>query len=289
MTQIISQLLQTATKQLSTANIDSAALDARLLLQHVLQQPHEYLITHHDQMLGDDDITAFEKLLARRLTHEPIAYLLGYQDFWKDRFLVSPDTLIPRADSETLIEGCVKLMPDRERKHQILDLGTGSGCLLLSLLREYEHAQGTGIDRSDGALSIARKNAERLDLNHRTQFLSGDMCDETTLPESPEIFDIIACNPPYICMSAIEGLQEDVKNFEPLCALDGGMQGLNFYKSVFNWLPRKTHTHSVALFEVGHDQARDVAALANQHKLNTVEIFKDIAGHQRIVAVMNAS
>lgn len=283
----IKQHLVKAADRLASAGIETASLDARLLLQHALQQSHEYILMHEAQPLAKDVAAIFSALLARREQHEPLAYIVGKQAFWKDAFHVSADVLIPRADSETLIEACLQLRPEKDAAYHILDLGTGSGCLALSLLREYKNAQAMAIDKSENALFMAKKNAKSLKLDSRVQFFHADMCDEKTLPVTPALFDIIIANPPYICSDEIKKLQKNVREFEPLCALDGGMQGLNFYFDVFKWLPKRMHALSLALFEVGHDQAMDVEALAKQNNYAYVKQFNDLAGIARVVACAN--
>jgi release factor glutamine methyltransferase len=274
--------------KLENAGIETAALDARLLLQHALKKPHEYLISYSDMPLSPSTTAHCDGFIDRRLKREPVAYITNIQDFWKDPFHVTPNVLIPRGDSETLIETCLKLLPDHAQKYRILDLGTGSGCLLLSLLREYKNAQGFGMDISEAALKIARKNAQNLALNNRASFLCANMRDEVSLQNAPDTwpdkYDIIVCNPPYISDSDMASLSDNVKNFEPHCALAGGLQGLNFYIDLFKWLPKHMHAFSVALLEVGYDQADEVKALAQQNKYGYVEKFYDLAKIARVIA-----
>ena len=280
----LQQSLITATTQLTQAGIDTAALDARLLFQHVLQVPSEWLVAHAYAPLSEQQHANYERVISRRADHEPVPYILGYKDFWKDRFAVTPDTLIPRADSETLIEAALKIYQHKPAPRTILDLGTGSGCLLLSLLREFENARGMGVDISEGALRVARANAHSLGLSHRCDFFLADMTDESTLPETPRHVDTIISNPPYISSGEIANLAISVRDFEPRSALDGGMQGLNFYAALFNWLPKRMHDSSVVLFEVGQGQAPDVVALAAHDSTRNTQTYNDMASVARVVA-----
>lgn len=285
--QVKSALVQ-ATQKLVRAGLESATLDARVLLQHVLSVTAEWLVANHARALDAEMLAKFDAVILRRCAHEPVAYITGMQDFWKDRFSVSRDTLIPRADSETMIEAACALIKGREAPRTILDLGTGSGCLLLSLLREFPAAEGVGIDISAGALNVAKHNTKLLSLDARSTFLLGDMRDNSSLPESPQHYDIIVSNPPYIPSDDIAFLARDVKDFEPRLALDGDSDGLNFYRSLFKWLPKRMHASSVCLLEVGHDQAQDVTALAHGAKLGRTQTFQDLAGMHRVVCVQTA-
>ena len=276
--------LARATQQLSLTGSDTAALDARVLLQHALGVSREWLIGHGDAALSNAQEECFSALVARREAHEPIAYIMGKESFWKDTFIVTPDTLIPRGDSETLIEAVLTMLPDTSEPLRVLDLGTGTGCLLLSILREYKNATGIGVDIYEPTRAVAARNAQALGLAARAQFVLGDMNDETTLPRTPERFDLIISNPPYIRSADMRGLQRDVIAHEPHRALDGGDDGLNFYVNLFKWLPKRMAPSSVAMFEVGHDQAADVSTLATQNGWSTTRTFHDLASIARVVA-----
>lgn len=276
--------LARATRTFAEAGIETPALDARLLLQHTMRVPTEWLIAHGDDTLSAHDLSTFELLTARRAAHEPLAYITGEKAFWKDTFFVTPDTLIPRGDSETLIEAALAVFPDTAAPLRILDLGTGTGCLLLSLLREYQHATGTGIDIHAATRDVAARNAERLGLRARAQFHLGDMNDDATLPATPESFDLIISNPPYIRSTDMACLPRDVRDHEPHRALDGGDDGLNFYVNLFKWLPKRMQPSSVVMFEVGHDQALDITALAVRRGFSDTRTFHDLSSVARVVA-----
>ncbi|MDX2072856.1 MAG: HemK/PrmC family methyltransferase, partial [Alphaproteobacteria bacterium] len=186
-------VLSRASQQLAQRDIASAALDARLLLQHVMQVTHEWLVQHDNGQMSAEHGARFEALLARRAQHEPMAHLLGTRAFWKDSFIVSPDTLIPRPDSETVIEALLKFRPDTNAPLNILELGLGTGCLLFSALREYPNARGVGVDISEAALQIAKQNCQALSLTQRVNFFHGSWCE--ALPEALR-FDVVISNPP---------------------------------------------------------------------------------------------
>ena len=165
----INAALRDASAQLTTTS-DTPELDARLLLQHALNVSHEHVIAHGEAEIVDDKKKIFDGLIKRRAAHEPLAYILGVKGFWRDQFFVTPDTLIPRPDSETVMEAALKFLPEKNMVRSVVDLGTGSGCLLLSALREYESARGVGLEITASALGVAQKNAQALGLESRAEF-----------------------------------------------------------------------------------------------------------------------
>jgi release factor glutamine methyltransferase len=256
---------------------DVAALEARLLASHAWGMTQEELVMAVEQA---PDAAALQALIARRLAHEPLSQIIGTKDFWKDSFRVTRDVLSPRPDSETMIEALIALRPEKAAAHRILDLGSGSGCLLLSSLREYENARGLGIDRSLAALAVATHNARKLQLAGRSMFVEGDWCDglEGT-------YDVVLANPPYIPSAAISTLHADVRDYEPHGALDGGADGLDCYRLILNQLPPYLAPDALLLFEVGEGQAADVASLGQQAGFRLRKIVADLAGIPRIVAL----
>ncbi len=255
---------------------DNPRLEARLLLAHALGLTMADVIANPDRVV---DPTPFLAMLNRRMTHEPIAYLLGSREFWSLDLLVSPATLIPRPDSETIVAAALDLAP---APTLVLDLGTGSGCLLLAILHERPTAFGIGVDRSFDALVVARQNAVRCGLSTRTGFVRGDWATAMI-----GRFDLIVCNPPYIPRQDIPTLMPDVARYEPRAALDGGPDGLDAYRRLVPDLPRLLTRDGHAVLEVGAGQAQAVAELGRDQGLRA-EIRPDLVGIARAV-ILSAS
>lgn len=275
----IAQQLQTAREHLAPVSGELAALEARLLAQHAWRCTPEVIVRDSNRELEQEKIDALELLVARRLTREPIAQIVGYKHFWKDDFAVTRDVLTPRADSEILIETVLR---HRQGAQHILDLGTGSGCLLLSLLGEYPEAKGMGVDVSAAALNVARRNAHHTLRATRCDFISGRWCD--TLETSAR-FDIVVSNPPYIPTRDIARLMGDVRDHEPKLALDGGMDGLDAYRTILATVTPHLMEGALLVFEVGQGQAQDVAMHAQAHGFTLLEIANDLQGIDRVVAL----
>lgn len=242
---------------LKAAGIENAAYDAKIILEDVA--PNK-----------------IQSVVARRVAGEPLWRILGYRDFWKSRFYLSPDTLEPRPDTETLIEQALTGPVPKT----ILDLGTGTGCILLSLLHEYPEAKGIGVDRSPGACATAQLNAERLGLDSRAQFICGDWLESVTGK-----FDLIVSNPPYIPRDVIPNLDENVKNFDPILALDGGNDGLDPYKKLLPELKKHLLPGGRVLFEIGVGQVMDLQRLAEASGANLIRVTRDIGGVERVVEI----
>lgn len=266
--------------QLTLAGIDTARLDARLLMQYALDSDDTALMREARRELLQHELTRIEALAARRLQREPMAQIVGMRAFWKDEFCVSPDVLTPRPDSETLIEAMLEARADTSKPYDILDLGIGSGCLMLSLLREYPQAAGVAIDRSEQALQVARHNAKRLKLASRLIFLCADWMQ--TLQTQ---YDMIITNPPYIDAAQMARLEPEVKQFEPEWALSGGGDGLCAYRQILMQAPACLRPDGVMVLELGEGQRTDVQAIAQEHGLEVVTVRKDLAGLERAMVV----
>jgi release factor glutamine methyltransferase len=258
---------------LAAAGVDNPRLDARLLLGHAAGLSREALLRDPGQVV---DPAPYSALLARRAAREPVALILGRQEFWSLLFAVSAATLIPRADSEAVIEAALAARPDRGRVGRILDLGTGTGCLLLAALTEFPAAWGVGVDRAAEAAALAARNAAALGLAARAVFLCGDW--DAALAGR---FDLVLSNPPYIPGGDIAGLMPEVARFEPARALDGGADGLDAYRRILAALPRLLAPGGAAVLEIGAGQAEAVAALAGQ----TVAFRADLGGIPRAMVV----
>jgi release factor glutamine methyltransferase len=263
-------VLAEATQQLSAVT-DTARLDAELLMAHALGVTRNDLLLRH---LDDPAPDSFESLLQRRLAHEPIAYIIGSRAFWTIELQVGPGALIPRPDSETLIETAIDYFDERAPA-TILDLGTGPGTLLLAALDQWPEARGLGVDASEPALDYARANAGRLGMAHRAEFRIGDW---TKGLEGH--FDLILANPPYI--GTIEQLPPEVRDHEPASALFAGSDGLDDYRRILPELSRLLAPGGAAVLEIGWTQAKAVSALALQHGLLPA-VYNDLGDRPRAV------
>lgn len=267
--------------RLAAAGVENPRREARLLLAHALDSDQETLIRERETPLSlERAAPAFSTLLARRLGREPLALILGRREFWGLSLAVSPATLIPRPESETLVAAAIAARPTRAAVRRVLDLGTGSGCLLLAALTEFPEAFGIGVDRSPHALAIAAGNAAALGLGGRAAFLCGDWGQALRAG-----FDLVLGNPPYIETTAIDGLAPEVARFEPRDALDGGADGLAAYRAVMAGLPALLAPYGIAVIELGAGQAAAVSALAAAHGLHVQAQVPDLAGIPRALVL----
>ena len=274
-------------QQLSAAGIEQPMLETRLILAHVKQcETAEILSTVN--LTNEEKQTALA-LLARRLAHEPLDKIVGHREFYKADFAVNNDVLSPRPDTETLVETVLEYYSDYKATLQILDLGTGSGCIIESLLQEYEKAHGVAVDFSAAALKVARQNATRLKLNTRLDFVEADWFAtdfvEKISKSGMQKFDIIVTNPPYIPSDDIVGLAPEVKNFDPRTALDGGADGLDSYRQIAEIAPILLADGGHIFIEAGIGQADDIAVIFEGSGLKLKEIRADLAGIARCVVL----
>jgi len=269
----IAEALREATQTLARVS-DTPRLDAELLMAHTFGISRSTLLL---KRMRDDVPAAFAALIARRSAHEPVAYITGRQDFWTLTLKVTPAVLIPRADSETLIEAAISALTERPPA-RILDLGTGSGALLLAALAQWPDAQGVGVDASDAALAIAQSNATALGFGNRAKMLPGDWRHPGWQQPLPGPFDLIVCNPPYVETTA--ALAPQVMEHEPHCALFAGEDGLDDYRILIPALPALLAPEGIAILEIGAGQREDVAALATASGF-AVDCRQDLAGHDR--------
>ncbi len=258
-------------------------LEKRLLVQHVLGISAEEYIKRSPIALNETEQQQLSAFIARREAGEPIAKIIGSKPFWKDDFITSKDTLDPRPDSEWLIEALLELHPDRKKPYHILDCGTGTGCLLLSALREFPHATGTAIDQSAEALLIAQENAKCLNLSHRAAFHQHDWNLGWTI-NAGVLYDVIISNPPYIPTDDIDHLMDDVKIYDPKAALDGGKSGLDAYKQLFTICQNILKPDGWFVCEIGHGQHDQVVALAENQGFHFEKHWRDLGGIIRILA-----
>jgi release factor glutamine methyltransferase len=276
----VSRALDRAARRLAGAGIDRARHEARLLLSHSTRLSMASQIADPDRLLEDEAQTRFERLIARRESHEPVSHLTGEREFWSLPFKVSDAVLDPRPDSEILVEAALDLFSDPHAGISVLDLGTGSGCLLLSVLKSRPGARGIGIDVSAEALRIAAENANRLDLSRRACFVCGDW--GAALDAA---FDLVLCNPPYITTGALAGLAPEVALYEPRTALDGGADGLTAYCNLLPQLSRLLRSDGVAMVEIGAGQTTNIMAIVKKNRLRVSKVYRDLSGFQRCLAV----
>lgn len=275
----VRQAFAEAVERLGLAGVQSARLDARLLLCRATGLSAADLVGR-DRFLESEEQGRFENLLQRRLNREPLARILGEQEFWSLLFKLSPATLIPRPDTETVVEAVLNRVDERSNPVRILDLGTGSGCLLLSLLHELPLADGLGTDLSLECLLTARGNAERLGLGRRARFIRADWADCVA-----GRFDIVVSNPPYIADDQISGLEPEVSSNEPRLALAGGADGQDAYRRIADALPRLLSDEGLAFLEIGFGAAEPITAILEKQGLRVLEVRADLAGVPRCVTV----
>jgi release factor glutamine methyltransferase len=265
---------------LADAGIDTPELDARLLVQGVLEISHEELLLNNNKVLTFGEEGSLRKALGRRLNHEPVSRIMGMRSFWKSEFKVTPETLDPRPDSETLIEAVLEWVPEGlTARQRVLDLGTGTGCLLLSILQEWPKAVGVGLDISAGAARTAAANSRRLNLQRRAGFMVQDWAKFR--PKG--LCDVVISNPPYIAEKEREDLAPEVLDYDPPEALFGGHDGLVAYRSLAENLPFFLKPNGLAFFEIGPTQAADVTDILVTGGLTVLQTRHDLAGRDRVL------
>ena len=273
------EAIDRAMRRLTAADIPEPRAEARRLLSLAMGVAAEGIVASSDRPLGSDVLARFESLVARRGTHEPFAYIAGEREFWSLPFRVTPATLIPRPDTETVVEAALEhVRACANPKPRILDLGTGSGCILLALLSELPGAAGVGVDASEAALGVATGNARALGLSARAAFRLGDWSAGMSGP-----FELIVSNPPYIPDGDMSSLAADIAQFEPLSALAGGSDGLDAYRAIAGMAPPLLAADAALILEVGLGQAEAVAALLRSAGLDIAGTRADLAGIPRCV------
>jgi release factor glutamine methyltransferase len=270
---------KSAQARLAAAGIDQPSIDARLMLEAAAGVSRIDILTDPYRELTPEEEQAFDAYLARRERREPVSHILGRKGFWKIMVGVTRDVLTPRADTETVVEVALAAFPDPAQPISILDLGVGSGAILLAILADRPAAKGLGVDISDEALAVARENAANLDLNTRCALLRGDW----TAGLADENFDLVVANPPYIPSADIETLDPEVRDHEPRLALDGGPDGLDAYRLLAPEILRVLKPGGVFAVEIGYDQARAVEALFRDAGALNVQTVKDLGDRDRVV------
>lgn len=274
----VSQAVYEAMGKLEAAGCETAALDASLLLAHILGIPRQSLMLDNVKVLNSKEIELFSETIERRVQKEPIAYIIGSKEFWSLDFFVTRDTLIPRPDSETLIEVSLKLIKNRAKALSILDIGTGTGCLLIALLKELPQASGVGVDINTGALAVAHRNAVHNAVDARAVFKESHWCDAVN-----GTFDLIISNPPYIAEKDRASLMQDVVSFEPHKALFAGTDGMDAYKALAPQVAARLNAGGFCIFEAGAGQAGAIVELLKAQGLTDGRTAQDLQGIARAV------
>ena len=265
------------TKILKNSYIKTAKLDTEILLAKVLDSNRKNIILNNHKDLNIKNLDHFKRLIKERANRKPIAYLLNKKFFWNNEFYVNKNTLIPRPDTEVAIEEILRLTKNKN-KINILDIGVGSGCIILTILKERQNFYGTGIDISKKSLDISRINAKKLNLESRVKFYKSDI-DKFVKGK----YDLIVSNPPYIKSCDLKYLEDDVINFEPKLALDGGLDGLSEIRKVINKSSELIKKNGKLILEIGFDQKNKVIKLLNKKGFYINSTLKDLAKNDRCI------
>ena len=274
------EIINIGSNLLREKKIPSHILDSEILLSKTLNKSKEEILVNLNKNINEKEILLFKEYLKRRIKNEPIAYILEEKEFWSKKFKVSKDTLIPRPETELLVDKLLKIY--REKKISILDIGTGSGCIIISLISELNKSIGTGIDISKKAILIAKKNATKYNLSNKIKFLNKsfeDLVDKR--------YDLIVSNPPYIERKDIKNLSDDIKKFEPIMALDGGNDGLDVIKKVIYKSKYILKINGLLALEIGNEQIKKVSNILIDNKFRIKEVIKDFKNNVRCVLAQN--
>jgi release factor glutamine methyltransferase len=265
------------TNILKNRSILSAKLDSEILMAKALDKKREYIILNNDEIIKEQNLEYFKKLVQERATRKPIAYLLNKKYFWNSEFYVNKNTLIPRPDTEIILEQILKFTKNKNYLN-ILDIGVGSGCILLSVLKERKNFYGTGIDISRNSLDICKMNAKKLLLERRVKFFKSDV-DKFVIGK----YDLIVSNPPYIKTSDLKYLESDVIKFEPKLALDGGLDGLSVIRKVIKKSSELLKKNGKFILEIDFDQKNKVIKLLKNKGFFINSTVKDLANNDRCI------
>ena len=269
-------LINFGAKELKQKKITSSRLDSELLLSKILNKNREEILINLDQEICQKYFSEYKELISRRSQNEPVAYILEEKEFWSKFFFVNRDTLIPRPETELMVEKLVKIFKDKNIS--ILDIGTGSGCILISLISELKNSKGVGIDISNKALIIAKKNSGKYALQNKIKFLNKSLDSKFY-----QKFDLIVSNPPYIRSSKIKNLKEDIRRYEPLIALDGGNDGLDLIKKVIYKTKYILKVKGMLALEIGNEQFKKVSEILIKKNFKIEHIIKDYKDNIRSI------
>lgn len=280
MTVSISEALRQASQELDQAGISDARREAGSLLSFVIARDRTFLISHAEDLLNEEHLEGFADAVTRRAAGEPAQYITGTQDFYGRAFRVTPDVLIPRPETELLVEAALAVM---DAGAVVCDVGTGSGCIAITLLCERADARAVAIDISEAALEVARDNARRLLVHDRIEFVVSDCF--AALRATEKRFDVIVSNPPYVSSNTLSGLQREVRDHEPLVALSPGADGLSIIRRLLHDAPHFLREKGHLLMEIGFDQGETVQQLVDGDIWTVRETRPDLQGIPRIIAL----
>jgi release factor glutamine methyltransferase len=273
----IENTLNEAVKILSKFNIKNPLLDSEILLSKVIRKDRKHIILNSQEKINQKNLNNFNNLIKRRKKGEPIAYIINSKDFWNDCFYVDSNVLIPRPDTELIIEQVLKIFP-KNKQLQLLDIGVGSGCILLSLLKERPNFYGTGIDISKKSINISNYNAKMLQLKNRVKFYNSDV-DNFKIGK----YDLIVSNPPYIELLNLKYLERDVINFEPSLALSGGFDGFSKIRKVISKAAYLIKRNGKLILEIGFSQKEKVREILKKNGFYTNKVVKDCGKKDRCI------
>tara|TARA_Y100000816_G_scaffold163531_1_gene117073 strand:+ start:654 stop:1496 length:843 start_codon:yes stop_codon:yes gene_type:complete len=271
------ELIRIGTKILQKSIKFNAELDSELILSNVLKTTREKLIIYPKKNINKASENKFNSYIKERKLKKPVAYILGYKEFWKQKFVINPSVLIPRPDTELIIEKVLKNYKKNENKN-ILDIGTGSGCIILSILLERKKFRGVGIDLSKQAINVAKINAKMQQFGNRIRFINTDIDNFFS-----NKYDLIVSNPPYIKKSKLSGLIEDVRNFEPKLALDGGLDGYSTVLKVIAKSSKLLRKNGIMFLEIDRAQVIRTKEMLIKYKFYTKDVCKDLSGNNRCI------
>ena len=289
------ELLIDGISKLKSSKIPNPEIDARILLSYASNYQNT-IYMHNDISISKKDKNKFFCYLDKRIQGKPVSRILGSRNFWKNNFLINKYTLDPRPDSEVIIDVLTKTFGNSSNHFQVLDLGSGSGCIGLSLIDEIKNTSLLSVDVCKQSLEILNKNANRLKLVNRLHcakinwFENGWIESIKIITQNEKLFsknkfDIIVCNPPYIKSSDIEKLQIEVKNYDPLVSLDGGIDGCDSYRAIFKDLRKLLAIDGLCLFEIGYDLLDNIKIILKEFNLNLIKVHKDFYGHSRVIEI----
>ena len=289
------ELLIDGISKLQFSKIPIPELDARILLSYAINY-QDIIYMHNDISISKNEKNKFYHYLNKRIKGKPVSRIVGSRNFWKKNFLINKYTLDPRQDSEVIVDIVTKTYSNSNKHNQILDLGAGSGCIGLSIIDDLKNSSLLALDICKQALEQVNINAKRLNLSKKLHYAQINWFEKKWIQNIKSIiekeklfsknkFDIIVCNPPYIKSSEIKKLQIEVKNYDPLISLDGGIDGCDSYKAIFKDLSKLLSNNGVCFVEIGYDMLEDIKIIIKESNLNLIKVYKDFQGHGRVIEI----